>query len=209
MNLTKKQIFGIIIFCIFGLAVIYAAGNYTVIRDRYFHRPTIATLSPAGQGESIDELSASIQSKILPSDSLNPYFVEQYINNARQDAGLKPLIHSTELANSAKAKVIDMVQKDYFAHTSPDNTQPWDFVRNAGYNYKSVGENLAKDEYKKEQQVVNDWLASPDHRAVIMSSKFCDVGVAIVKAKQFAGATNSFVIVLHAADRHETYLDIC
>jgi uncharacterized protein YkwD len=158
---------------------------------------------------AFDDITSTIQNNVISSDTLNPYFVEQYVNNARQAHGLKPLKHNSELEKSAKAKLKDMVAQNYFAHTSPTNKQPWDFMTDSSYNYQTAGENLAKADYKDEQAVIDAWLESPDHYAVMMSPKYCDIGIATTRANEFLGQTGVSVIVMHVGTRHDTAIDAC
>lgn len=158
---------------------------------------------------AFDDITSTIQNNIVPTDTLNPYFIEQYVNNARQAKGLKPLKHSSELEDSATAKLNDMLAKNYFAHTTPENKQPWDFMVAQGYNYQTAGENLAKADYKDEQAVVDAWIASPGHYAVLMSPKYCDIGIATIKEKEFQGEVGVSIIVMHAGSRNDSAIDTC
>ncbi len=43
------------------------------------------------------------------------------------------------------------------------------------------GENLILGNFASEQEVVQDWMNSPGHRANILNTRFVDIGVAIIK----------------------------
>lgn len=103
-----------------------------------------------------------------------------YTNEARQQAGLPPLQLNQELQQAAAGKAEDMFTKNYWAHVSPSGVTPWDFIRNAGYNYEYAGENLARG-YTTAQSVVAAWMASPEHRANILSPHYTDVGFAVAQ----------------------------
>src|SRR5258706_10350524 len=75
-----------------------------------------------------------------------------------------------------------MFAKDYWAHIAPDGTTPWSFIKGAGYNYVYAGENLARG-YFSASDVVNAWMASPEHRENMLSSKFADVGFSAQNGK--------------------------
>ena len=100
-------------------------------------------------------------------------------NQKRQENGLYPLKLSGQLDQAAVGKGNDMLSKNYWAHISPDGTTPWIFIKNTGYNYTYAGENLARG-YSTSQDVVNAWMDSPSHRENLLSSKYQEVGFAVV-----------------------------
>jgi len=99
-------------------------------------------------------------------------------NLRRQEQGLPPLTMSSELSNAAAGKASDMFTNNYWAHTSPNGTTPWVFIRGSGYEYIFAGENLARG-FTTSQDVVNAWMASEGHRANILSGNYKDIGFAI------------------------------
>ncbi|OGH11668.1 MAG: hypothetical protein A3B38_03050 [Candidatus Levybacteria bacterium RIFCSPLOWO2_01_FULL_36_13] len=100
-------------------------------------------------------------------------------NQRRQENGLPPLSLNSQLTSAAYNKANDMLSKNYWAHIAPDGTTPWYFIKNSGYSYIYAGENLARG-YNSTSDVLNAWLASPTHRDNIMSSKYSNVGFAVV-----------------------------
>ncbi len=48
-------------------------------------------------------------------------------NERRKEAGLSPLKLDPVLSQAAKSKGEDMLNKDYWAHVSPDGVEPWKF----------------------------------------------------------------------------------
>lgn len=101
-----------------------------------------------------------------------------FTNQKRVENGLSPLSNSKELSGAASKKVDDMFAKNYWAHNSPDGITPWVFIKQSGYNYVYAGENLARG-FSNSSDVVNAWMASPTHRANILSGNYNDVGFAI------------------------------
>ena len=69
--------------------------------------------------------------------------LENFVNQTRQSAGLQPLSENEKLDQAAQLKAENMVQDQYFNHTSPSGVTPWFWFLQAGYNYKYAGENLA------------------------------------------------------------------
>lgn len=101
------------------------------------------------------------------------------INEYRKAKGLEPLALNAKLNHSAQAKADDLVAKRYWSHTSPDGTQPWTFIEKAGYAYSKAGENLAKC-YASPRALVQAWIASPEHEAVLRGN-YADVGFGAAK----------------------------
>jgi uncharacterized protein YkwD len=112
-----------------------------------------------------------------PGTGLDPARIVDLHNDARRRAGLAPLRTDGQLTAAARAKLFDMLKRDYFAHRSPDGRQPWAFMRAAGYRYLAAAENLAKG-YDSETELQHDWMRSSGHRANILNPRFTEVGVA-------------------------------
>lgn len=115
-----------------------------------------------------------------------------FTNEKRQENGLPPLTVNEELEQAAFAKAVDMFDKDYWAHNSPDGTTPWFFIKEAGYNYVFAGENLAKG-FTDSKDVVDAWMASPSHKENLLSENFNEVGFA-VKSGELSGEYTFLVV---------------
>ena len=102
-----------------------------------------------------------------------------FTNDLREKNGLDSLKLNNTLSKAAFAKANDMFNEDYWAHTSPSGKEPWDFIIGSGYDYIYAGENLAVD-FSKSEDVVKAWNNSPSHRDNLLSSKYVDVGYAVV-----------------------------
>lgn len=131
-----------------------------------------ATLVISGLSQGTGKSVLGIASNISAQDLLT------LTNLKRQENGLPPLVMNDELTQAAAGKAEDMFTKDYWAHVSPDGTTPWVFIKNAGYNYLYAGENLARG-YTTAGSVVDAWMASPEHRANMLSPNYHDIGFAI------------------------------
>lgn len=112
---------------------------------------------------------------------INTENVLDSINQERAVRGLPALTINSDLTSAANLKSKDMVNRDYFEHFAFGMT-PWDFVRNAGYNYLYAGENLAMD-FNTSEGMVSAWMNSPAHRENILNPDFRDAGIGIVKGE--------------------------
>ena len=111
-----------------------------------------------------------------------PLTQQQILNLVNQDRvvhGLSSLSLNPTLNKAAAAKAEDMLTHNYFAHTSPSGATPWYWFKTLGYNYTYAGENLAEG-YSDAVDLEKSWMASPKHRANILSPNYQEVGVAIV-----------------------------
>lgn len=101
------------------------------------------------------------------------------INQKRAEAGLNSLSEDPKLNQAAYMKAKDMLEKDYFAHTSPDGKGLAYWLAQVNYSYKYAGENLGAD-FLSSVELLNAWLASPSHRANVMSPNYQKTGIAIL-----------------------------
>ncbi len=108
-------------------------------------------------------------------------FVQQVVdltNKERKKNGLGNLKADSELANVAQIKSEDMVQKDYFSHTSPTYGSPFEMMENFGVDYSTAAENIAMGQ-RTPNEVVSAWMKSPGHRKNILNKKVTHIGVGI------------------------------
>lgn len=101
-------------------------------------------------------------------------------NVEREKNGQKPLRLNNELTIAAQYKAKNMFEKKYWAHFAPDGTSPWQFIKEADYQYVYAGENLARG-FSTTEEVVHAWMESPSHRENMLSFHYEDVGFAVVK----------------------------
>lgn len=101
------------------------------------------------------------------------------VNQARGNAGLSQLQICSELTRAARAKSKDMVDNNYFSHTSPRYGGLDGLLRNFGIGYRSAGENLAMNSSGSVSAAHNSLMNSPGHKANILNSSYNYVGIGI------------------------------
>jgi uncharacterized protein YkwD len=114
------------------------------------------------------------------------------VNATRRAHGLPPLRRSQALDEASSAKSHALVRLGYFAHTRPDGTSFWREVLThypqIGSGYWRVGENLAwGTPTLTPALVVRRWLASPPHRANVLSSRYRELGIGAVRTAGASG----------------------
>jgi uncharacterized YkwD family protein len=102
--------------------------------------------------------------------------VAQLVNQERAKNGLPALVHRADIKNVAEKKAMDMINSNYFSHTSPNYGSPFDMLKTFGITYRSAGENIAKGQ-KSPQEVMNAWMNSSGHRANILNRSYNSIGV--------------------------------
>ncbi len=122
---------------------------------------------------------------------ITKFSLENFVNQTRQSMGLQPLTENEKLNQAARLKAENMVQNQYFNHTSPSGVSPWFWFFEAGYNYKYAGENLAIGFYDS-QEVYEAWLNSPSHKENIVNPNYTEVGTAVMSG---FGPNNTTVVV--------------
>jgi uncharacterized protein YkwD len=115
------------------------------------------------------------------------------INAIRTANGLPPMGTTHALRIAAMRHSRDMVRRHYFAHVSPSGLTVTDRVKRAGYlagaHRPQVGENIGwgSGDLATPAAIVQAWMNSPPHRAIILTATFRDVGVGIAKGAPAGG----------------------
>lgn len=102
--------------------------------------------------------------------------VARLVNAERAKQGLRPLTHRADVKNVAEKKAMDMINSNYFSHTSPNYGSPFTMLKTFGISYRSAGENIAKGQ-RSPQEVMNAWMKSSGHRANILNGNYNGIGV--------------------------------
>ena len=97
----------------------------------------------------------------------------------RRFAAAPPLAWNDTLAAAALAHSEDMARRDELSHAGSDRSNSGDRATRAGYQWQLVGENIASGQGSA-RLVVDSWLASPEHCATLMESRFSEMGAAYV-----------------------------
>lgn len=105
--------------------------------------------------------------------------VIRLINNVRAQHGLGHVRVSRALSRAADSHTSDMLRRDFFDHASSDGTSFDRRVRRY-VNARMVGETLAAfgQRHGGAATVVQMWMNSPPHRAVLLNGGFSRIGVA-------------------------------
>jgi len=115
------------------------------------------------------------------------------MNRVRARFGLGRLHTNRCLHRVAARHAHDMVNRRYFAHTTPNGWDPGRRARASGYVPRAaawlVGENIAWGVAgaARPAWVVRAWMHSPPHRHNLLSRHFRDVGIGVARGVPLRG----------------------
>ncbi|MET1032925.1 MAG: CAP domain-containing protein [Candidatus Saccharimonadales bacterium] len=126
--------------------------------------------------------------------SMSPSALLQETNIQRGSNDRAALSLSNKLSQAAQQKANDMVARNYWSHTSPEGTQPWQVISSVGYSYTTAGENLAYG-FDTSAGAMAGWMNSPGHKANVLNVNYTEVGFGIANSPDFQGDGEQTVVV--------------
>ena len=141
-----------------------------------------------------ENVQENIQEEIQPENTTSnskadvSYILEK-INVARAEYGLPALTLDSLVTATAQTKAKDMVENNYFSHTSSTYGSPFEMMQNAGITYIAAGENIAGN--NDIDDAINSFLTSEEHSKNILSNSYNYIGIGIEKSN-----TYGYIIVL-------------
>lgn len=124
------------------------------------------------------------------------------LNQARQQQGVAALQYDNALAEIAEKHSIDMIQRNFFAHTNPSGDDPFERMKKAGYTgWRSAGENIgyfttsnisAMSKQQVAKKFFDMWWNSDGHRRNMLSKNYNRHGTGIYVSGNKCMATDDF-----------------
>lgn len=139
-----------------------------------------STSGSGSTGSSTGGSSNTTNTSGLTADELEVF---NLINEQRTKNGLSALKIDSEVQNVARIKAKDMVNNNYFSHTSPTYGSPFDMLNSFKVSYKTAGENIAGN--SSNSAAVTAWMNSSGHKANILNSSFNYTGVGVVNGSKY------------------------
>ncbi|MDR0531635.1 MAG: CAP domain-containing protein [Oscillospiraceae bacterium] len=108
--------------------------------------------------------------------------VVRLVNEERAKAGLSALANNYDaLSRAAQIRAEELPYRIDQTHQRPDGRECFTVLEECGItSYRAAGENIAAGQ-KTPQEVVNDWMSSPGHRANILGN-FNSIGVGVTES---------------------------
>lgn len=116
------------------------------------------------------------------------------INATRASHGLAPLRVDYRLERTARGHAADMLRHQYFSHGAFTSRMRW-----SGAAGPVFGENLAWGPMSA-SWVVSHWLASPEHRVILLRPGFRRIGIGAYRGT-FAGKRGALIVTADFAGR--------
>jgi uncharacterized protein YkwD len=122
------------------------------------------------------------------------------VNSYRAQHGLAPLTANNALMRAARAHSRDMVENNYFDHTSLDGEQFSRRLIRFGYRWQSAGEAIGEasglsSPSAAADQAVTMWRQSPPHNRILLTPGYRAVGIgAWCTGDSGGGATCTFTL---------------
>ena len=164
--------------------IVQIEGDYVgAVNKNYVKAIYPNTGSTGGSGSSTGGGSTgggTTNTSNLTSDELETF---NLINEQRAKNGLPALKIDMEVQRVARIKAQDMVNNNYFSHTSPTYGSPFDMLKSFGISYKSAGENIAGN--SSNSAAVTAWMNSSGHRANILNGSYNYTGVGVVTGSKY------------------------
>ena len=150
------------------------------LRAKEVAAPASALPTPSGVGAPTSPL-ASVGAA-ADKHTLTRAGILAETNIARaENGGLPSLKGSAVLDAIAVGRLEDMFAKQYFAHVASDGGKAETIAKTVGYEFLTLGENLALGNYAGDAGVVTAWMESPGHRANILNDGYTELGIAARK----------------------------
>jgi hypothetical protein len=123
--------------------------------------------------------------------SITPERLIEMTNIERREAGTHGLEENVYLKEAALRKAESILAKQIFEHNiNGRKFSSW--VKEVGYEYSYVGENLAID-FVSSEGVIKAWLQSRGHRENLLNKEYSEIGIAVVE-DYFEGAYTTIVV---------------
>ena len=165
--------------------IVQTDSNYVGAVSRKYVRaiyPSSSGSSNSGTGgsSSSGNTSSSTETSNMNSDEKEVF---DLINKQRTNNGLAALKNDSEVQRVARIKAQDMVDNNYFSHTSPTYGSPFDMLKSFKISYKTAGENIAGN--SSNSSAVTAWMNSSGHKANILNSNFNYTGIGVVSSNKY------------------------
>lgn len=129
----------------------------------------------------------------VPANDLEREVV-QHLNEVRAERGLPAVRMVDTLVQAARRHSRAMIAHDEFSHESPANRETFDRRIRRFHQARVLGETLGwgTGAYGSPAGVVELWMDSPPHRAILLDRAFTRIGVGLARGT-FQGAAGASV----------------
>lgn len=156
--------------------IVQVEGDYVgAVSKKYVRAIYPATSNNGSSGNQGSQNNSSMTADELETFNL--------INQQRINNGLQVLKVDEEVQRVARIKAQDMVDNNYFSHTSPTYGSPFEMLNSFKVSYKTAGENIAGN--STNSSAVTAWMNSSGHKANILNGNYNYTGIGVVKSSKY------------------------
>lgn len=160
--------------------VVQLDSNYIGAVSKKYIKPIYPNTGTGTGLNNSDSNNNTTNTTNLTSDE---WEVFNLINQQRSQNGLSPLKIDYEVQRVARIKAQDMVNNNYFSHTSPTYGSPFNMLNNFKVSYRTAGENIAGN--SSNSAAVTAWMNSSGHKANILNSSFNYTGIGVINGSKY------------------------
>lgn len=152
-------------------------------------------------GFVVNSLLSSANHVLSYATNVDTSSLLQETNIQRSQNARDALALNGYLNQAAQAKANDMAARDYWSHTTPEGTQPWQFISSTGYVFTYAGENLAYG-FDTSAATLAGWMNSSGHRANVLKAEYTEVGFGIANAVNYQqGGEQTIIVAMYATPK--------
>ncbi len=159
---------------IFSLLLVVGWGVTTQLREKWRAQFTVE--------QNLSQLEQNSSNVLGAESQINDQELKTKLYNLisayRNDSKLPKVTVHPRLEQSARAKLKDMIDHQYWQHDDQNDVEPWYFFHQVGYLYTTAGENLAFGA-SSAWQTFTDWQNSPAHNEQLLNPNYEHMGIAI------------------------------
>ncbi len=133
------------------------------------------------------------------TETIEPFSTDKLyslINAYRRENKLSILKIHPLLEKSARDKLTDMLEEQYWTHEDPQGRPSWYLLETAGYHYERAGENISTS-LNSPWQVFTAWRESQLHDKELIEPAYEHMGIAVDCTSYQTAGKNACVVVLH------------
>jgi uncharacterized YkwD family protein len=159
--------------------IVQVEGDYVgAVSKKY-----VKAIYPSNSNSGNNGNSGNQVSQTTSSMTADEKEVFNLVNQQRTNNGLQALKVDEEVQRVARIKAQDMVDRNYFSHTSPTYGSPFDMLNSFKVSYRTAGENIAGN--STNNAAVTAWMNSSGHKANILNGNYNYTGIGVVKSLKY------------------------